>query len=381
MKKLYGIQLPILLLSLSVGFISFVLPIYAKEMNMNALKIGGLFSIVSLVNIVIRPIVGKGLDRYGRKIFLVIACILIGFALIGYAYSIHEMILYGARALHALGSAVLSLTIYSISIDLSSEDNVGNRIGLLDAAKSKGGLVGAIIGFLIFLNNPFLNGWKTVFIFYSGCCFFAFFYVLIKTPETKKMNQEMVKTKLKINRFLFIMLTIILLTSLTSSMVTPIFMIFLQDHISNKVSYLAMSFIPASIIFSIFPPKAGRIIDYYGRKKTLMIGKIIGVISILLFIQVNNIISLIILWMFQSIGIILSTISYKTLISDYFGKHHIGQMYGIFMVMVSIGGIIGPLFGGFLYEIQYSLPFYINAFIKIMNLFIILCFIPKTVKM
>src|SRR5918999_1183559 len=61
---------PIMLCSLPLFILAFLLPIYAQELGASAADIGGLFAIFSLVMIVIRPLVGMAIDRYGRRYFL-----------------------------------------------------------------------------------------------------------------------------------------------------------------------------------------------------------------------------------------------------------------------------------------------------------------------
>lgn len=61
----------IMLGSFAFGIMSFILPIYSKRIGGDALAIGGLFSIFSIVTLILRPFIGKGLDRYGRKIFCI----------------------------------------------------------------------------------------------------------------------------------------------------------------------------------------------------------------------------------------------------------------------------------------------------------------------
>lgn len=70
--KIIKFQFPIVLLSLSFGFLSFILPFYSKQMNMTPLEIGGLFSIISFVNLILRSIIGHAVDKYGRKKLLLL---------------------------------------------------------------------------------------------------------------------------------------------------------------------------------------------------------------------------------------------------------------------------------------------------------------------
>ena len=51
----------IFLVSFPFGILSFVLPIYGKELGATALEVGGFFSAVSLVPVVVRPFLGSAL--------------------------------------------------------------------------------------------------------------------------------------------------------------------------------------------------------------------------------------------------------------------------------------------------------------------------------
>ena len=60
------------LISLPFGILSFVMPIYGKELGATALEIGGLFSALALVPVIVRPFLGRALDRWGRRPFLLL---------------------------------------------------------------------------------------------------------------------------------------------------------------------------------------------------------------------------------------------------------------------------------------------------------------------
>src|SRR5690606_24340834 len=84
----------IMLGSFSFGLMAFLLPVYTKVVGGNAVSIGGLFSIFSIVTLILRPLIGKGIDKYGRKIFLIIAFIVYGFAMILFSFSTNITLLY-----------------------------------------------------------------------------------------------------------------------------------------------------------------------------------------------------------------------------------------------------------------------------------------------
>ena len=69
--SLHRLRISVLLASLPFGMLIFGLPFIAREMGASALAIGGLLSVYSLIIVAVQPIVGYGLDRFGRRPFLI----------------------------------------------------------------------------------------------------------------------------------------------------------------------------------------------------------------------------------------------------------------------------------------------------------------------
>ena len=65
----------IFLRALPAFFLSFGLPVYSKALGASAFQIGGMFSVVIAVGIVLRPLIGYALDRYRRREFFIAAMI------------------------------------------------------------------------------------------------------------------------------------------------------------------------------------------------------------------------------------------------------------------------------------------------------------------
>jgi len=81
-----------------------LLPIYGIDICASALEIGGFFSAFSRVPAINRPFLGKALDRWGRRPFMIIG--LIGFLLAIVIYSVVSTVtmLTVARLLQGIGA-------------------------------------------------------------------------------------------------------------------------------------------------------------------------------------------------------------------------------------------------------------------------------------
>jgi MFS family permease len=67
--SLRRLRFSVLLASLSFGMLQLGLPLVAREMGASALVTGGLLAVSALIIVAIQPVVGFGLDRFGRRSF------------------------------------------------------------------------------------------------------------------------------------------------------------------------------------------------------------------------------------------------------------------------------------------------------------------------
>jgi len=70
------LKLPLMCGSLSLTMLAFLLPLYAKQLGASAVGIGGLFTVAQGMMFLLRPVIGRAIDRVGRKGFFVagVAC-------------------------------------------------------------------------------------------------------------------------------------------------------------------------------------------------------------------------------------------------------------------------------------------------------------------
>ena len=102
------LRLSVFLVSLPFGMLLFGLPLIARELGASALAIGGLLAVYALIIVVVQPIVGYGLDRFGRRPFLIVGLLGYAFsnAIFGLASDLGGLFLAQAGAGHRIRAAV-----------------------------------------------------------------------------------------------------------------------------------------------------------------------------------------------------------------------------------------------------------------------------------
>lgn len=184
----FNMRLILILTSLSVGVMSFFLPIYSKSLDMNALEIAGLFSIISFILIIMRPFIGKLIDKLGRKPILIMGILVYSISYLIFSIATTTLLLYIARTIQGIASALMGISIYSIVADTHNFNNISKGFGKVNSAKSTGNIYGCILSFLILSKVSFLKGWKILFIIFALASLFALFKVITTFKESRSVT-------------------------------------------------------------------------------------------------------------------------------------------------------------------------------------------------
>lgn len=376
-KNNFNMRLILILVSLPIGVMSFFLPIYSKSLDMNALEIAGLFSILTFTLIIIRPFIGKLIDKVGRKPVLIMAILIYSISYLIFSIATTTLLLYIARAIQGVASALMGISIYAIVADTHNLNNISKGFGKINSAKSTGNIYGCILSSLILSKFQLFRGWKILFVIFALAALFALFKVITTFKESRNVP---VNKKLNIKNYssnTIKLLFIVFISSLSSSMVSPILMIYLQDKITTDISGLALAFFPAMIVGSLLSVKIGEISDKLGKNKSMLIGMFIGGITVIILPSLKSVSTFSVIWTISSIGGILYNLAESGLYTQLNTAKDNGEIFGIYTLVCDLGVMIGPLLGGFLYETtSKTSPFYLNGIAMI----IIATFIPILLK-
>jgi MFS transporter, DHA1 family, multidrug resistance protein len=350
--------------SLSFGILGFALPIYAKQMGASALDIGGMISIFAVMITIARPLVGWGIDHFGRKRFLVVSFLFYAIAMGLFAVAQNVTMLYLARFVQGMGSSLLWIPAYTVATELSQHD-WGRAVGSVDMSTNRGGFFGSFIGFgLMLIVNPFELAWQISFAVYGLMTLIASYLIWRGVPETRttwELDQTAEKSHLDRPRLSRLM-AIVLLTSTSTAMISPLLMIFLQDKFTTDVGELAKAFLPAAIAYAYLPGYMGGLSDRFGRTPLMAIGLLgAGLVSLLMPLM-TSLVMLSGLWLLEAVGFSTAAPAEGALVADLTGKNVRGTGYGLYTLASGLGLILGPLLGGWLYDTAgHAVPFYVNG--------------------
>jgi MFS family permease len=376
----------IFLLSQPFFMMGMLLPIYGKEMGANAVEIGLIFSAFSIMTILLRPIVGWALDRFGRRPFYVIGMLGYAASMVGFAYSQHVWGMIVARLIQGASSAFVWLAASAIIADVTDGSNRARAFGGLAQASSRGSIVGAFIAFTLF-NTPMEEIFgrevdtKTIlFLLFAVFAVAAWLVSFIKLRETNPHSDGTNNSPIVWSRPWILLLLVTLVTAAAWAMTSPILILFLQEKLKAGIDTIAWAFLPSGIIWATLPSQLGKLADKFGRKPLMVLGLALSAITMLLLPSLTSVVGLAILWALLALCFAAGDPAEQALVADLTGNNQRGRAYGLYVMVGDIGAAIGPLSGGWLYDsVSLAAPFYITGIILFLCGLILLVFLqtPK----
>jgi MFS transporter, DHA1 family, multidrug resistance protein len=374
---LRSLRLSLFLASLPFGMLLFGLPLIARELGASALMIGGLLAVYALIIVAVQPVVGYGLDRFGRRPFLIVG--LLGYAFSNAIFGLASAIggLFLAQLAQGIGAGLLWLAALAVVSDLAPDDGLGQEYGRIEEMSIRGTLIGTVVGFAVLhlvsrtaLGDAFgggeslISGWRFLFLGFTTATLLAVALVWRGVPESLERSADLpeeapatphgqsVKAdeKWRLPGQLRIFLLIVILTATAAEILSPILIKYLYDNVSTNLFLVALAFLPAALAGSVLPSRLGGLSDRFGRRPPLIIALLVGGLAALAVPFVQSLWPLALLWVFEAAAFAAAVPAEEALVVDLSDEDHQGTALGFFTAAAGLGGVIGPLLGGWLYD-------------------------------
>jgi MFS family permease len=363
-----ALQLPIMLGSLPLTMLTFLLPIYAKQLGASATGIGGLFAVAQLIMVLCRPVIGWGIDRFGRRGFCIAGLAGYTGAMGVFALAGNLTTLYLAQLLHGIATACMWTAAYTITTELAPPADQAKALGRVDEYANRGALYG------MGLALAFLSWWtldtalRVLFLSYMALTAVGMGAAWKQVPETRPPPQPAGRQVRAFWPFVNVIL-LVFLSYLCTALLRPVFLVFLQDELTQDVRLLALAFLPAILLESFLPSRLGRLSDRWGRRPLIIAGLTWAGLSCIGITLSSALAWSIVWWTLRTFGLAAALPPQKALISDLTEDATRGTGYGLHTFATSLGSAVGPLVGGWAYDnIGHSIPFFITGIIFLASL-------------
>ena len=367
LDSLRRLRLSVLLVSLPFGMIVLGLPLVARELGASALMIGGLLSASALILVVVQPIIGLGLDRYGRRPFLIVG--LLAYALSSAIFALASGItgLFLAQLAQGIGAGLFWLAVLTITSDLASDDSLGEGFGGVEEMSIRGILVGTLAAFALFyllngealgIESSWITIWRILFLGFTAASLLAAAIVWRGIPESlpsstdRPQKDRPVKSdqKWSLSSQLGIVFGIVFLTASAGAIISPILIKYLNDNISTSLFAIALAFLPAALAGSVLPSRLGGLSDRIGRRPPLVGALLVGAVATLAVPFVRSLWPLALVWVLEAAAFAAAVPAEEALVVDLAGNEKLGMTMGLYTAAAGLGAVIGPLLGGWLYD-------------------------------
>lgn len=383
MKKTIKEQKSILIILLSNVFIAFlgiglvipVMPSFMNSMQLSGKTMGYLIAVFAMAQLLMSPLAGRWVDRYGRKNIITIGLFLFGISELIFGLGTHVSVLYLSRMLGGISAAFIIPGVTAYVADITSVQERPKAMGYVSAAISTGFIIGPGFGGFIAeygIRMPFFFAAAIAFV----ACILSIF--ILKEPLTKEQLAE-ISAKTKQTNFIndlkkslsplyFIPFIIVFVLAFGLSAYETVFSLF-SDHKFGFTPKDIATIITISAIFGVIVQifMFGKMVDKLGEKKLIQLCLITGAILAVISTVISGFWAVLAVTCLIFLAFDLLRPALTTFLSKSAGKDQ-GFIAGMNSTYTSLGNIIGPTIGGILFDVNVHYPYLFAAVIMIIGL-------------
>jgi len=361
----------LVIMMLGFGMVIPILPFYVDSFGASGRSLGMLMAVFATMQFLFSPIWGEFSDRYGRKPILMIGVLGNAVSQLLFGLSTQLWMLFAARALAGILSSATLPTAMAYIGDSTSDEERGGGMGLMGAAMG----VGMVLG-------PGVGGWLAVrslsmpFFAAAGLSVVALVFILLVLPEslpkTARQGQGGQLRGPQLGRMwqaLFgpigFLLLLALLMSFGLTNFEGIFGLFALER------------------FGYGPQQVGTILMFIGLISVVAQGALTGpltrrwgeatIITVSLLSSAVGFALMLLADTFPTVSLtvcffVLSNALLRPVVASLTSKRATsgqGVAMGMNNSFMSLGRIIGPIWAGFIFDVNFNLPYISGAIIML----------------
>ena len=366
------------LVMVGFGIIIPVLPFYAEEMGATPTQLGFLMAVYSLTQLIFAPMWGRLSDRIGRKPVMMIGIFGLALSFFLMAISGQLWMLFVARIVGGLLSSANMPTVMAYVADITTDEDRGKGMGIIGAAIGLGFIFGPAIGGVFAntsLNLPFYLAGAS-----SLLTFFLVMFVLKESLSSEKRTDHSVKKnsiRKTLNGPVSILYFLILFVSISLSGLEATFAYFVAKEAgigTLKLGYIFMIMGFAGAI--VQGGLVGQLTKKYSEGFVIQLGIVISAIGFALILLIDSFTTAAIYLTVFGIGNSFIRPAVTSLLTKMSKTGH-GSTTGVLSSFDSLGRILGPPLGGWLFSLATGLPYLAGVLLSAIAFFLYKLYLVK----
>jgi DHA1 family tetracycline resistance protein-like MFS transporter len=337
---------------LGFGIIIPLLPFYAESFGANALTIGLLGTSFSLMQFLFSPIWGRWSDRIGRKPIIMLGLMGSCVSYLALALSTSLTMLFVARIIGGIAGANIPAAQAYIA-DVTTPENRARGMGMIGAAFGLGFIFGPAIGGLLSRVSPETPMWCA-----SALCLANFIAAWFLLPESRTAGNA-TKTLGRLDAFrhamarptLLLLLSLYFIVTLAFSGFETTFALFSEARFGFTTATIGFVFAFIGVVLAtVQGALVGRTVKLVGERRLIPMAILAIAIGIGLIPFVWSIPTLLGALAVLAVGMGFNNPSLTSMVSKLADPDDQGGILGLASSIASLGRVVGPAWGGYLYD-------------------------------
>ena len=348
---------------LGFGIIIPLLPFYAESFGASGLAIGLLGTSFSLMQFLFSPIWGRWSDRIGRKPIILVGLMGSCLSYLALALSTSLAMVFVARVIGGIAGANIP-TAQAYIADVTTPENRAKGMGMVGAAFGLGFIFGPAIGGLLSHFSPETPMW-----FASALCLANFIAAWFLLPESRAASAA-TKGLGRMEAFrhalgkpaLLLLLSLFFLVTLAFSGFEATFAIFSEARFGYTSSTIGFVFAFIGVVLALVQGVlVGKVVKRIGERRLIPLAIAAIAIGIGLIPFVWNVPTLLGALGILAVGMGFNNPSLTSMVSKVADPDDQGGILGLASSLGSLGRVVGPAWGGYLYDSHGMQAPYVSA--------------------
>lgn len=346
---------------LGIGLVIPVLPTIMNELNLSGSVVGNLVAAFAIMQLLVSPIAGRWVDKFGRKKMIVYGLLIFSLSELLFGLGKTVEVLFVSRFLGGISAAFVMPAVTAFIADITTMDTRPKALGYMSAAISTGFIIGpGLGGFLAEIGSrvPFFTA--------AGFALFAAVLSIITLREPERDHEEVgTGQKAGIKRIFipmyFFAFVIILITSFGLAAFESLFSLFVDHKFAFTPKDIAIVITGGAIVGAVAQVIFfDRLTKYLGEIGLIRYCLILSVVLVFLMTTVNSYYHILLVTFIIFVGFDLIRPAVTSYLSKIAGNEQ-GFVGGMNSMFTSIGNVLGPVIGGFLFDIDLDYPYYFSS--------------------